>query len=51
MDWNKNGKIDASDILITELFQEELKNDVSDRLKDMITDSVDDNNTGKGERK
>lgn len=24
MDWNKNGRIDASDVLITELFQKEL---------------------------
>lgn len=26
LDWNKNGKLDAADVMITELFEEELSN-------------------------
>lgn len=31
MDWNRNGKLDASDILTTELFMDELENDKKQR--------------------
>lgn len=33
MDWNKNGTIDASDILITDLFEKELADNKGEKCK------------------
>ena len=42
MDWNKNGTIDASDILITELFEKELADNEGKRHKE---ENVEPNNS------
>lgn len=46
MDWNKNGKLDAADLFTTELFEEELENNMSARKQEKSDDRKSNGNPG-----